>query len=292
MNNRHHVLVVEDDPPMAEELCVVLEAMGHTFAVVNNKQDALAALSSSSFCLVLLDLEIKANSTSIKPHVEVGHRLLEEVRSRRPDVVPRGHRYPILVVSGHAPDADEAVRVMQSGASSLVQKRVGQNFSKAIQGCLDVSGRTDHASCVEYEAAAEARPTSESGLLLSIPGPRVNRRTRICVSGRCADITDSALLILLRLIVGKFENKPVHKRDFGVKDEYGFKGVSRLEEQLRAILPPNTRLVKNLWHGNYSLVPEVAIGNIDQNTIDAADEGEATSLAQQLAVLRRRPPKV
>jgi CheY-like chemotaxis protein len=72
MKERHLALVVEDDPETAEDLGQILESVGCGSVVVDNAEDAEKRLQEKSFCLILLDLQIKGAPDEIKGHVEYG----------------------------------------------------------------------------------------------------------------------------------------------------------------------------------------------------------------------------
>lgn len=54
-----HILVVEDDREFVAELCSFLEQENYRVSCVEGQQEALTALSSQSFDLVLLDITLK-----------------------------------------------------------------------------------------------------------------------------------------------------------------------------------------------------------------------------------------
>lgn len=76
MSQKHRVLIVEDDTPTVEDLGEVLRSIDCEYVAVDNYQGALEVLRSSTFCLVLLDLQIKRSPSAIKGHVEHGNALL------------------------------------------------------------------------------------------------------------------------------------------------------------------------------------------------------------------------
>ena len=82
MKERHIALVVEDDPETAEDLVQILESIDCASAVVDNAEDAERQLQEKSFCLILLDLQIKSKPDSIKGYVEHGKRVLRTIRVR------------------------------------------------------------------------------------------------------------------------------------------------------------------------------------------------------------------
>ena len=62
MKERHLALMVEDDPETAEDLVQILESVDCGSVVVDNAEDAEKRLQEKSFCLILLDLQIKKRS--------------------------------------------------------------------------------------------------------------------------------------------------------------------------------------------------------------------------------------
>src|SRR5216117_856030 len=122
MKTRHIALIVEDDKETAEDLVEILRSTECDSVIVDNHEDALSTLQSKSFCLILLDLQIKSASDSIKGHVEHGRALLRKIRQAHGDHNGIPFWLPVLIVSGFAREADEAVEVMKNGASDVIQK--------------------------------------------------------------------------------------------------------------------------------------------------------------------------
>ena len=89
MKERHISLIVEDDHETAQDLVEILRSIDCDSVVVDNREDALAQLRNNSFCLILLDLEIRGDADSIKGHVEYGRALLRDIREKHHD-----HSYP------------------------------------------------------------------------------------------------------------------------------------------------------------------------------------------------------
>ena len=72
MKNGHCALIVEDDAETALDLQQILNSLDCYSVPVTNVEDARSELEARSFCLVLLDLEIKSEPDAIKGHVEYG----------------------------------------------------------------------------------------------------------------------------------------------------------------------------------------------------------------------------
>jgi DNA-binding response OmpR family regulator len=290
---RHTGLIVEDDPAMAEDLAEVLRSLDCDVVTVDNKRDALAALSRSPCCFILLDLHIKLDRESIRGHSEHGRSLLRELRGMYPDHTGAGYRLPILVVSGHAREVDTAVDVMRDGADHVIQKPIkGAAVSDAVKACLERSGRATHDLCAPVPAR-HADPDAAASHVISIPGTRAGRRTRVMIDTKSADLPNRSLRVLLHLMVAKLSDTAVHKTELGARDDQGFKGISELRDDLKPALPAGTNIIANLYHGFYRLTDEVSIGPCDIPALVAIDEAPITELARELErLLAAPPPKV
>src|SRR5260221_14639389 len=178
MKQRHTALVVEDDSATAEDLGEILRSIECDSVVCDNHDDALAALRNRSFCLALLDLQIKSAPDSINLHVEHGKALLRKIRLMHGEHYGTSYWLPILIVSGFARERDEAIEVMKEGASDVIQKPLNsREVSESIRLALVVAGRQSHELCL---APAPAQQLSvDDGIVIAIPGERIRRRTRI-----------------------------------------------------------------------------------------------------------------
>jgi CheY-like chemotaxis protein len=147
----HTALIVEDEPEMAAEIADLLRSFGHGHVHVETLADARARLDQGGFCYVLLDLQIKADSQSIKPRVESGMALLREIRRRFPHRSGDGmHLLPVIVISGHGKEPQDIIGAFRDGIDDFVLKPLGthgQDIGSQIHGCLERAGRSDHAAC-------------------------------------------------------------------------------------------------------------------------------------------------
>jgi DNA-binding response OmpR family regulator len=110
------VLLVEDDPLVAEVICGLLQVQGHA---VNHAAHALAALSrlaEAGTQLILLDLDL--------PGID-GLSLLRLIRQQ-------GHCQPVLVVTARR-DPDLVAQVTLAGAEGLLHKPLAGD---ALQAAL------------------------------------------------------------------------------------------------------------------------------------------------------------
>jgi len=290
MTGRHRVLVVEDDPPTAEDLADLLRSLDCEPIVVDNKQAALARLAQEPFCLALLDLQIKIESDSIRGHIEAGRSLVREARKLYPDHAGPCYRFPILVVSGYAREVASAVEVMKDGADDVIQKPLDSGeVSSRVRQALERSGRASHERCA---ALAGRAPASPGTLVLAIPGDRDRRRTRILVGATALHLVDASLRVLLHLVVGKLAGERVHKTELGARTDQGFRGISVLRDALKPALGDGLDIIKNDHQGYYWLADEVAIGDCDPDRLTEIGDAKITALARRLRALGAEPGQV
>lgn len=163
----HTALIVEDEPEMAAEIADLLRSFGHGHSHVETLADARARLGEGGFCYVLLDLQIKADSQSIKPRVESGMTLLREIRQRFPVRSAEGtHLMPVIVISGHGKEPHDIIGAFRDGIDDFIVKPLGahgQNVGNQIRLALQKAGRTDHAQCEARTRQAAGQTERPSG---------------------------------------------------------------------------------------------------------------------------------
>lgn len=290
MNERHIALVVEDDAETAEDLVQILESVGCASTVVDNAEDAEKQLQQSSFCLILLDLQIKGKPDSLKGYVEHGKSVLRAVRTRHTNHNGNTFTLPVLIVSGFARERDEAVDVMKSGANDIVQKPLASSqVSEKIRLALRDSGRQNHDACGALSIQRRVAPDAE--VVLAIPGDRVGRRTRVTVAGNPVALTDASLRILLHLMVASKKEQMANKVDMGANAEQGFKGISNLRNELKLALG-DVDIIENKYHGNYCFVDRVRIGECAFENLRRIGNHAISSLVEELRELSVGPPRV
>ena len=171
----HTALIVEDEPEMAAEIADLLRSFGHGHVHVETLADARARLDQGSFCYVLLDLQIKADSQSIKPRVESGMSLLREIRQRYPVRSAEGtHLMPVIVISGHGKEPLGIIGAFRDGIDDFIVKPLGtqgQDVGTQIRLALQKAGRTDHAQCEAQtrQAAGQTERPSGNGCFSHLP---------------------------------------------------------------------------------------------------------------------------
>lgn len=276
--SNHRVLIVEDDVSTREELEALLRTFHFDVVSCGDKQTALHHLDMTPFCMALVDLQIHEKPGALRPLEVHGRSLIREIRTVYPERHGIGHRFPILVVSGYAREAPEAVEVMREGASQIVWKSahggLAAELSRTIHEGFRAAGRHDHADC------------SLTPLELSIPGDREGRKTRVMLGARSALLADRHLRVLLYLVRAKLMGTSVHNSDMGFTGAGGNRIPSEINNELKSIYPAGTEaIVENHYHGNYSLIDAVTIGDIDYEALVAIDDHTITALAGEIQEL-------
>ena len=99
------IMIVDDEPQVAEVLATSLKRQGHSTTVVHSGREALDRLKSVAFDAMFLDVSMPGMN---------GLDVMAEVRRLRPSLA-------VVVITGHAtPDEIEDVKKM--GAVDVIQK--------------------------------------------------------------------------------------------------------------------------------------------------------------------------
>lgn len=117
---RERILVVDDEPDMAESCCFLLERAGYATQSVSSGEAALDLLARESFALVVSDVRMPRMS---------GLQLLEAIQQRDPDV-------EVLLITGY-PEIQSAVAAIKLGAfdyltKPYVEKDLMDRVAKAV----------------------------------------------------------------------------------------------------------------------------------------------------------------
>jgi CheY-like chemotaxis protein len=286
-HQRHRALIVEDEPEAAADLVEILRTCGCDAVIATNRRDAAAELERAPFCIILLDLQIKAEPDSIRGHFEHGRQLLKDARSRYPQLCGAKHSLPIVVLSGFASETEAAVAVMRDGASDLVQKlSTREHKTDRIYEALEASGRTSHRACVERAGLTSSGTVFATKLILAILGDQDGRRVVISLGQRRTKLTHASLKILLHLVKARLLNSLVHKTDLGARSDRGFRGVSVLRSELaNAYDGDEKELVTNDQRGSYGLAERVGIGHVATEQLARIGDREITRLAREISRL-------
>lgn len=100
-----HILIIEDEKPMAKALEIKLSRLGYKTTVTHNGLSGLAALEQNKFDLVLCDL--------IMPKMD-GFGVLEAIRTQNIPV-------PIIIMTNLSQEEDQA-RAKSLGARDFIVK--------------------------------------------------------------------------------------------------------------------------------------------------------------------------
>ncbi len=278
---KHLVLIVEDDPAAAHDLSEVVASMDADVVLTDNYTEALRLVSERDFCTVLLDLEIKRDSDSIKGHRVHGTALIREIRSHYGGKHGSSFRTPIVVVSGHANEVDAAVTMMKDGADDIIRKPLNlHELETRVRAAFNSAGRSSHAEC----AAAVVRANERNGLVLRISGERKGERALVTIADRTAPLTAGAMKVLLQLAIAFQERRMVSKEVLGAKQHEGFRAISRLREQLRTA-GDRGDIIANDRRGGYSLRSEVTVVACNAEALKALEDKDIDRLAAQLEAL-------
>jgi DNA-binding response OmpR family regulator len=100
------ILVVEDEPSVAQFLAEAIRAAGHEVLVALDGAEAFDVLEATPVAGVFLDLVMPGLS---------GIPLLGKIHTRHPEL-------PVVILSAHADDEAAAARAMELGAVAVLEK--------------------------------------------------------------------------------------------------------------------------------------------------------------------------
>lgn len=116
-----NILIVDDEPEVAEVLAKSLGRQGHNTQTVNSGQDALAKLEDSVIDAMFLDVSMPGMN---------GLEVLAEVKRRRPTLA-------VVVITGHATE-HEIDEVRRLGAVDVIAKPAAlTHYHRAIERLSD-----------------------------------------------------------------------------------------------------------------------------------------------------------
>ena len=169
---RAHILLAEDNPINQKVALAVLGKMGHQTVAVANGLEAIEALCSASYDLVLMDVQM--------PEMD-GYEATQAIRD--PGSGVRNHAIPIIAMTANAMEGDRD-KCLEAGMDDYVSKPVDpDDLAAAIDRCLA------NASSVALEGApswsqdtvgtpaspdVDPRPGSEGGAASGGAAPSID----------------------------------------------------------------------------------------------------------------------
>jgi DNA-binding NtrC family response regulator len=116
-----NILIVDDEPEVAEVLAKSLSRQGHRTSTVNSGPDALARIEDSTVDAMFLDVSMPGMN---------GLEVLAEVKRRRPTLA-------VVVITGHATE-HEIDEVRKLGAVDVIAKPAAlTHYHRAIERLSD-----------------------------------------------------------------------------------------------------------------------------------------------------------
>src|SRR5947209_14206538 len=108
MTNRR-LLFVDDEPAIRETLSAILRRYGFTVTLAATSAEAIAAIHSQEFDLLLCDLNIQREGD--------GYDVIRAMRDANPDCVK-------MILTGH-PEAENSTEEIELGVADTLLKPVG-----------------------------------------------------------------------------------------------------------------------------------------------------------------------
>jgi DNA-binding response OmpR family regulator len=281
MRSRHCALIVEDQERVAKDLAEILATIDCDAVIARDKEEATTLLEREEPCLVLLDLSIPLTSNAMKGRPAVGVSLLQEIRSVFGKPRGDGLWLPIIVVSGHAEEVDQAVEIMKLDADDLIQKPYKEeNVVRKVRAALLKSGRDSHNRC------AEARSAAAGPNVVRISGLTVKNRTVVTIGNSEVQLSDRSLTVFLQLLVAHIQGEPIPLGQFGRDDQNAYKVIDRLRTSLRSAVANPTEFVINVG-GRYALRRDVVLGVINTAWLATLANAQVRQLALEIERYRR-----
>ncbi|MEU3353712.1 response regulator transcription factor [Streptomyces sp. NPDC037389] len=233
----HHILVVDDDPTVAEVVTGYLQKAGHTVTSVEDGPTALAEAAAARPDLVVLDLMLPGGLDGL----EVCRRLREA-----------HDRLPVIMLTARG-DEEDRVLGLEVGADDYVTKPFSPR--ELVLRVESVLRRTRAA------APASAPPLRAAGLALDTMGRRATRNgTDLALTLREFDL----LAFLLRHPGRACTREELMREVWG----WDFGDVSTVTVHVRRLRakieddPANPALIRTVWGVGYRFEePGEAAGN-------------------------------
>lgn len=247
------ILVVEDEPSIAEVVTLYLRRAGYQVSAVRDGEAALAALSRDEFGLVVLDIML--------PKLD-GYEVTRTLRERALRELPRGGApsgdIPIIMLTSRRDESDR-IAGLEMGADDYVVKPFSpQELVSRVRAVLRRSGGSAYAygdggeAAHGGEAALAREPEIVHGDLAVDPAARV-----VTVAGRPCNLTTTEfdlLYLFVRHPRQVFTRDQLLDRVWGLTEYIDPSTVTvhirRLREKIEAD-PSNPRRIVTVWGVGY-----------------------------------------
>ena len=140
-----------------------------------------------------------------------------------------------------------------------------------------------------HQARDAQSPVALKRPSMTVPGIQKGKRTEVCIGDRSVFLTNASFLILMKLIalrIGKGDDW-VNKSDLDKSAGEGWKGVSRLNAEIRPFLPENTDIHENNKKGGYRLNQSIEPNGLDHDQLARHWYFEVKTLSKDIKQLWR-----
>jgi CheY-like chemotaxis protein len=290
MNTAHKVLVVEDDPIIAQAVANAVRALGHEPTIVTNTSDAERALAEHDYCYILPDVSLPRDSSSMALPQTGWTFISETVRRRFSHRNANGYyTLPVVVFSAHG-EPRFVSRALELGGDAFIDKPSFDDITILTDKILErlrLAGREDHAACEAMRAPSEPPPSALRGddpLKLRILGEMANGNVRVNVGDRVTWLTPALLRALLYLAVGRLRSQEGYVKRSEMGKDAG--AVVRSLSRLRVAL--GVRIDEVDTSRGYRLAPNIEIEHVATTEL-ARLKGEAViaKLATEIERLQK-----
>ena len=148
----HLALVVEDSRDFARLVTDRLARAGHETAVARNQDQAYQLLKLCKFDCVLLDLALPQDEDDADPSMQVGFDVLSHIVDPLSAPLPPP---PVWVMTAYGDGAPTAVRAMEMGAQSFLEKPHGRGgfrkFARELENVMKAVHARRHRSARQDE---------------------------------------------------------------------------------------------------------------------------------------------
>jgi PAS domain S-box-containing protein len=212
--HRLHILLAEDKLINQDYVVSLLSNWGHTVVVANNGEEALAAWTSNSFNLVLMDVQM--------PRMD-GFEATAIIRTKEKET---GKHIPIIALTAHAMKGDRQ-RCLEAGMDGYIPKPIGPQklfevIEQVIQNPTTNIKRTSKgkfprkeqiSSSVRVETDVFKKEADEINNLPASPETETKRTTNQCDGpfldkGAIMAHVDGNMRLLKKMIAGFLEDCP------------------------------------------------------------------------------------